>query len=155
MKALVIACVMAIAAPVLAQPTGSGTAGSGSAVIIQIPPDSDAPEVSAAASPSDVKLGARFTLFVTAVTYATGVEVNLREPVDLGGAFEVTTRVAEDKPRADGKHIREWQLEVYAWQLGELQVPPVAVDVHRRRSRESGRDQRGAGARERRAGRLG
>ena len=95
-------------------------------MIIQIPHDSEAPEVSAAASPSDVKLGARFTLFVTAI-YGSGVEVNLREPVELGGAFEVTKRVSSDTPRADGRHIREWQLEVYAWQLGELEVPPVAV----------------------------
>ena len=119
-----IACVLAAATPAFAQP--SPNAGSGSAITIDIPKDSEAPEVSAAASPSDVKVGARFTLFITAI-YADGVEVNLREPVDLGGAFEVTKRVSEDKPRADGKHVREWQLEVYAWELGDLQVPPIAV----------------------------
>lgn len=100
--------------------------GSGSAVIIQIPPDLNAPEVSAAASPSQMRLGERFTLFVTAV-FNDGVEVNLREPVDLGGGFEVTRRVSEDKLRGDGKHVREWQLEVRAWELGDLHVPPVAV----------------------------
>ncbi len=100
--------------------------GSGGPTIIQLPPDVSAPEVSAAASPTEVRLGARFTLFVTAV-YGDGVEVNLREPVELGGAFEVRRRVSEDHARADGRHVREWQLDVYAWELGELQVPPIAV----------------------------
>jgi hypothetical protein len=106
---------------------GSGSpAGSGSATVIQLPPDVNAPEVSAAASPSELPLGGRFTLYVTAV-FNDGVEVNLREPLELGGAFEVKRRVSEDKLRADGKHIREWQLDVYAWDVGELHVPPVAV----------------------------
>jgi hypothetical protein len=116
--------VMLAATPVWAQ--GSAGSGSGGPKIIQLPPDANAPEVTAAASPTEVRLGARFTLFVTAV-YGDGVEVNLREPVELGGAFEVRRRVSEDHARADGRHVREWQLDVYAWELGELQVPPVAV----------------------------
>jgi hypothetical protein len=100
--------------------------GSGSATIIQIPTDTEAPEVTAAASPSAVKLGDRFTLFVTA-TYGVGVEVNIREPVELGGAFEVRKKISSDTVRPDGRHVREWQIEVYAWELGDLQVPPVAV----------------------------
>jgi hypothetical protein len=107
-------------------PAYADGSGSGSAMVIQLPPDANAPEVSAAASPSEVRLGSRFTLFVTAV-FNDGVEVNLREPVELGGAFEIKRRLSEDKARADGKHVREWQLDVYAWELGELQVPPVAV----------------------------
>jgi hypothetical protein len=106
---------------------GSGTgsaAGSGSAVIIQLDPQ--APEVSAVASPTELKLGERFTLFVTAAM-DIGVEVNLREPVDLGGAFEVGKRVSEDRVRADGKRVREWQIELRAWELGDVRVPPVAV----------------------------
>ena len=59
---------------------GSNHVGSGSnAIVIIIPPDTEPPEVTAAASPTDIKLGDRFTLFVTA-TYQVGVEVNLREP---------------------------------------------------------------------------
>ncbi len=108
--------------------TGSGAggsaAGSGSAVIIQLDPQ--APEVSAVASPTELKLGGRFTLFVTA-TMDPGVQVNLREPVDLGGAFEVGKRVSEDRTRSDGKRVREWQIEVRAWELGDVRVPPVAV----------------------------
>jgi hypothetical protein len=85
-----------------------------------------APAVTAAASPSEVRLGARFTLFVTAV-YGSGVEVNLVEPVGLGQAFEVKRRTSENHERSDGQHTREWQLDVYAWELGDLMVPPVAV----------------------------
>lgn len=108
---------------------GSGSAtgsGSGSAIVIIIPPDVQAPEVSAAASPSVVRLGDRFTLFVTA-KHVPGVEVNLREPVDLGGDFEVKRRVSQDTTNADGTITREWQIEVYAWDIGDLRVPPLAV----------------------------
>ena len=108
---------------------GSG-AGSGSAKPppkIIIPVDVVPPEVSAAASPSVMRLGDRFTLFVTAV-YAAGDEVNLREPVEIGGELEVVKkRVAADKTRPDGKREREWQLEVYAWDIGEMRIPPLAV----------------------------
>jgi len=65
-------------------------------------------------------------LFVTAAM-DTGQEVNLREPVELGGAFEVGKRVSEDRVRSDGKRVREWQIEVRAWELGDLRIPPVAV----------------------------
>jgi hypothetical protein len=88
--------------------------------------DMFAPEVHASASPSQVRLGDRFTVFVTA-TFAAGVEVNLREPVDLGGTFEVRRRDSEDKARADGKRVREWQLDVIAWDVGDLQQPPIAI----------------------------
>ena len=107
--------------------TGSGSAsgsGSGSAIFIQIDPS--APEVSAVASPTELKLGGRFTLFITAAM-DIGQEVNLREPVELGGAFEVGKRVSEDRVRADGKRVREWQIEARAWELGDLRIPPVTV----------------------------
>ncbi len=109
--------------------TGSGSgSGSGSAspTIIQIPTDANAPDVSAAASPTTVTLGKKFTLFVTA-TFNAGVTVNLREPLELGPAFEVTRRVSEDKPAGDGRTTREWQVEVIAWEIGDVAVPPVAV----------------------------
>jgi hypothetical protein len=103
--------------------TGSG---AGSAVVIQLPPELGQPEVSAAASPADLKLGGRFTLFITA-TYGAGVEVNLPATVDLGDGFEVKRSSSEDHVRPDGKHVREWQLDVVAWDLGDLRVPPVPV----------------------------
>lgn len=73
-----------------------------------------------------LRLGEKFTLFIT-VTFANDVEVNLREPVELGGAFEVTRKNSENRTSPDGRKVREYQLEVYAWELGNLQVPPVAV----------------------------
>jgi hypothetical protein len=93
-------------------------------VIIQLDPE--APAVNAVAAPSELKLGGRFTLFVNAVM-EPGVEVNLREPMDLGGAIEIGKRVSEDRVQQDGKHVREWQIECRAWELGEVIIPPVAV----------------------------
>jgi hypothetical protein len=73
-----------------------------------------------------VSLGAHFTLYLTA-TFGAGVEVNLREPVDLGPAFEVRRRVSEDRPSGDGRTTREWQLDVTPWELGDLRIAPIAV----------------------------
>lgn len=123
-RALIAIALCAAASVASAQPAGS--AGSGAARTITIPLDAEAPEVSAAASPSDIRLGSRFTLFVTAA-YSPGVQVNLREPFALGPAFEVKKRVATDSVRPDGRYQREWQIEVFAWDLGDLLVPPVAV----------------------------
>ena len=103
----------------------TGPAGSG-AIVIPMTPELAAPDVKAAASPSQLELGRRFTLFVTA-TYGDGVEVNLREPVDLGASFEIAGRVSHDSRAADGRHVRQWQLSVIAWDTGDLEVPPVAV----------------------------
>lgn len=105
--------------------SGSGT-GSAAPIVIVIPEDVPVPDVSAAASPSAVRLGEKFTLFITA-TYATTVEVNLREPVELGGAFEVTRKSSENRKSPDGRNVREWQLEVIAWELGDIRVPQIAV----------------------------
>jgi hypothetical protein len=71
-------------------------------------------------------LGAQFTLFVTAA-YDGGVEVNLPEPISLGPGFEVLGHGSDDRVRGDGRHVREWQIQVRAWDLGDLQVPPVSV----------------------------
>ncbi|MEO6774703.1 MAG: hypothetical protein ABI467_17140 [Kofleriaceae bacterium] len=56
-----------------------------------------------------------------------GVEVNLREPMDLGGAIEIGKRVSDDHVQQDGKRVREWQIECRVWELGDVSVPPVAV----------------------------
>ena len=110
--------------PAPAQPDGGS--GAGSAVLLRIPTEAGAPQVNAAASPSVVRLGAHFTLFITA-TFAPGVEVNLREPLDLGAVFEVRRRLSEDRRTADGRITREWQIDVTPWELGDLQVAPIAV----------------------------
>ncbi|MFT3692546.1 MAG: hypothetical protein QM831_05345 [Kofleriaceae bacterium] len=103
--------------------TGSG-AGSGSAIIIQLAPE--VPEVSAAASPTELKLGGRFTLFVRATASPT-VETNIHEPLDLGGAFEVGKRVSQDHLEPDGRRTREWQIDVRVWEIGDVRIPGVTV----------------------------
>ena len=91
-----------------------------------MPPETAAPEVRALVAPGVVQLGDRFTLFVTAA-FGDGVEVNLREPLTLGDAFEVTRRVSVDSRRTDGRREREWQIEVIAWDLGDVVVPGLGV----------------------------
>lgn len=110
--------------------TGSGTA-SGSAPVYIDPADLlAAPELSAAASPSEVQLGGRFVLIVTAV-YDEGVTVILPASLDYGSSFEERKRSTTDKVRSDGKKIREWQVELLAWDLGELTLPPIQLSVIR------------------------
>jgi hypothetical protein len=123
----VVVAIACAAAPAHAQvPPPAQGGGSAAPTVIKPPLELGAPDVSAAASPTAVSLGTAFTLFVTAA-FDAGVEVNLREPMELGPAFEVRRRDVRDSVRADGKHVREWQLEVLAWELGDLAVPPVAV----------------------------
>ncbi len=112
--------------PDAARGSGSAAPGAGSAQRLRVPVEAGAPEVNAAASPTVVSLGAHFTLFVTAA-FGPGVEVNLREPLDLGPAFEIRRRLSEDRRGADGRTTREWQLDVTPWQLGDLRVAPIAV----------------------------
>ena len=95
-------------------------------MIIQLPTDANAPEVNASASPTSVRLGGRFTVFIEA-TFVDGVEVNLVEPLELGPSFEVRKKLTEDRPRADGKRTREWQLDVLAWDLGDLRIAPITI----------------------------
>lgn len=110
--------------------SGSGSgAGSGSSgpITLQLPPDIGMPEVRAVASPTIVKLGATFTLFVTA-SYGDGVEVNLRDRFELGSAFEIKPDKHDVEDRIEnGKHVREWQFQVIAWEVGDLRIPPIPV----------------------------
>ena len=73
-----------------------------------------------------MRLGGRFTLFVTAIL-DVGVEANLREPFELGPSFEIKRKDSRDTPRADGKKIREWQVDVLAWDLGDMTIPGIVV----------------------------
>ena len=110
--------------------SGSGSgAGSGSGtgpIVIQIPTDEAAPTVTAAASPTVVRLGGKFHVYVKA-TYGIGVVVNLSEPIQLGPAFEVLRKKSKDQPSGDGRTVREWEIEVNAWELGELVMPGIVV----------------------------
>ena len=134
MKRLALAIVLGASALAAAQPSGSGSAvGSGSGtgagsgpILLDLPTNIAAPQVSAAATPTVVRLGAPFTVVIRA-TYQQGVEVNLREPIDLGAIFEVKRKLSENKQVAGGLTTREWQLEVVAWELGDLTLAPIAV----------------------------
>lgn len=106
--------------------SSSGSADAGSAQLLKVPLASGAPEVNAAASPTVVSLGGHFTLFVRA-TFQAGVEVNLREPLDLGPGFEIRRRLSEDQHSAGGRTTREWQLDVTPWEIGDVQLAPIAV----------------------------
>jgi hypothetical protein len=118
---VVIAIALAIPRLALAQ-----DAGAGGQVYVDPSDILGAPEVTAAAMPSEVMIGTRFVLVITAA-YDEGVTVNLPTRLDLGPAFEELRRTSTDRARSDGKKIREWQIECLAWELGELQIPPVQV----------------------------
>jgi len=116
--AILAASALLVAAPAAAQ-QGSGT-------VVDAPFLLGAPEVEALASPTEVRLGQRFTLVVTAV-HAADVVVNLPEPLDLGAGFEAGRKLSSTHPRSDGRKVREWQIELVAWELGELAIPPIQV----------------------------
>jgi hypothetical protein len=116
----------AAAAAVVWSATAIAEDNQGSGKLLKIPLEAGAPEVNAAASPTVVNLGGHFTLFIRA-TFVPGVEVNLREPLDLGSAFEIRRRLSEDEHVAGGRTTREWQLDVTPWELGDLQLAPIAV----------------------------
>jgi hypothetical protein len=109
-----------------AAPGSDAGSGSSEGQLLKIPLAAGAPEVNAAASPTVVNLGGHFTLFIRA-TFAPGVEVNLREPLDLGAAFEIRRRLSEDERADGGRTTREWQLDVTPWELGDVQLAPIAV----------------------------
>jgi hypothetical protein len=119
-RALAAITMLALAGPAAAQgPDAAPT-------IVDAPYVLGAPEVTAVVSPAVVRLGEPFVLFVTA-SYGGDVRVNLPEPLALGAAFEAGRRVVDDRRRSDGRRIREWQIEVVAWELGDLRLPPVPV----------------------------
>jgi hypothetical protein len=116
----------AVALAVALTDSAAAQAPDAGPTIVDAPYVLGAPEVSAVVSPAVVRLGEPFVLFVTA-SHGGDVRVNLPEPLALGAAFEAGRRVVDDRRRSDGRRIREWQIEVVAWELGDLLVPPVPV----------------------------
>lgn len=117
------------AGPADAGRTDAGPADAGPAdpgLIVDLPLDADAPQVAAAAENGEAPLGAPFTVFVTATARA-GVQVSLRDPLELGAAFEVRRKLASSRPLADGGTAFEWQLELVAWEVGDLRIPPIPL----------------------------
>ncbi len=106
--------------------TGIVAAQPGSAVVVQPPLEAGVPEVSAAASPSVVRLGAPFTVFVT-IAFDPGVEVNLREPVDVGAAFEVRRRDSADSRARTASACASTSSSSSRGSSAISKLPPIAV----------------------------
>ncbi|MBC8077052.1 MAG: hypothetical protein H7Y32_13325 [Chloroflexales bacterium] len=64
---------------------------------------------------------------VYALLVAMALVIGLREPFELGGAFEVKRKLSENRKSSGGRTTREWQVEVIAWELGDLVMPGITV----------------------------
>lgn len=84
------------------------------------------PQASAAAAPSRVRLGDTLTLFIE-VVYDEKVTINLPATLDLDPYFEETRRSSADERRTDGTRKRTFQVQVRAWEVGDLRIPPIQV----------------------------
>lgn len=128
--AVLVLLVIAGAAVAVAQPApddaGVGQADGGplryDGPLIDVP----RPQASASASPSELQLGETLTLFVE-VVFDESVTVNLPSTLDLAPAFDELRRTSSDEVRRDGTRKRVYQLELRAWELGDLAVPPIQV----------------------------
>jgi hypothetical protein len=89
-------------------------------------PAPPAPSARAAVSAPEVELGRPFSLFVT-VDQEDGVEVNLPSSLGLGEFVEEVRRVANDRTLDDGTRVREFELQLIAWVIGDFQVPGIPV----------------------------
>ncbi len=84
------------------------------------------PQVSAAASPSEVRLGDKLTLFIE-VVYDEQVTVSVPSGLDLQPVFDELKRSSVDERRSDGTRKRIYQLQLQVWDLGDLRIPPIQV----------------------------
>jgi hypothetical protein len=128
--ALALALVCAAAGVAAAQDAGPPDGGAPDAGPIVVDgPDLAGmarPQASAAAAPSRVRLGDTLTLFVE-VVYDEMVNVNLPATLDLDPYFEETRRTSSDERRTDGTRKRTYQIQLRAWELGDLRIPPIQV----------------------------
>lgn len=123
---LTLVAVAALAAPAAAQ-GDAGAAPPDAAGPLTIPaPAPDAPEVRAVVSPDTVAIGEPFSLLVT-VTHPRGMQVNLPASLGFGEVFEEIRRENEARELADGRMVREFELAVMAWDVGDLEIPAVPV----------------------------
>lgn len=131
---LALAAAIGRGAVAVAQPAGDPDAGvaapgvDGGPVVVDGPGLTDVPrpQASASASPSQLQLGETLTLFVE-VVFDARVTVNLPSTLDLAPAFDELRRSSKDEVRRDGTVKRIYQLELRAWELGELQLPPIQI----------------------------
>lgn len=125
-----LALLVLAASPAAAQDAGPPDAGVPDAGPIVVDgPDllgMAKPQASAAAAPSRVRLGDTLTLFVE-VVYDEMVNVNLPATLDLDPYFEEVRRSSSDERRTDGTRKRTYQVQLRAWELGDLRIPPIQV----------------------------
>jgi hypothetical protein len=91
-------------------------------------PDPNAPTVGASLDHSSVHVGDRVSLTVSAVAKA-GIAVTLPPHLDLG-KLEILDRSDDDREGRDlgnGRRAHRFVLQVAAYELGDLEVPPIAV----------------------------
>lgn len=121
---------LALATSAHAQPTPDGgvPAPDGGPAAVDGPRlvDVSPPQVSASAAPSELPLGETFTLFVE-VVFDEQLTVNLPSTLDLAPLFDELRRTSRDEVRTDGTRKRIYQLELRAWELGDLTLPPIQV----------------------------
>jgi len=84
------------------------------------------PQVAGSASPSELRLGEKLTLFIE-VTYDDQVTVSLPSGLDLQPSFDELKRSSVDERRNDGTRKRTYQLQLQVWELGDLRIPPIQV----------------------------
>ena len=112
-----------------APPTGSADAAVGVLIPGLGQPGVAAPVAKAAVPASQVQLGRAFSVFIT-VTHDDGITVNLPASIEYGPGFEEPSearRSTEDRRRPDGTAVREFELELVAWSVGDLLLPPIPV----------------------------
>lgn len=147
---LTIAVACALAAPALAQPgpdagvdlDGGVAAGGGAAagdggvagdagpprIVIDGPTllGIGKPQVSASAAPTELRLGDKLTLFVE-VVFDEHVTVSVPSGLDLAPSFDELKRTSVEERRSDGTRKRTYQIQLQAWELGDVRLPPVQV----------------------------
>jgi hypothetical protein len=84
------------------------------------------PQASAYATPSQLQLGETLTLIVE-VVFDDRVTVNIPSTLDLAPAFDELRRASHDERRRDGTTKRVYELELRAWELGDINLPPIQV----------------------------
>jgi hypothetical protein len=91
-----------------------------------LPPDPEAPTVSARLDRTEGRVGDVFLLTITAV-HSRNVAVNLPSTLELG-AFTVLEKLPElDADLGNGRRKHDFQLKVAAYETGDLQLPGVEV----------------------------
>lgn len=130
-QGLLVCCValLALAAPLRAAddagPHAGPDAAAGAPIVVPAPPP-EAPSVVAVPSAREVELARPFYLLVR-VTHAPGVRVNLPAALELGPAIEERRRTDGVAEAGDGRVTRTFELELMAFDVGELIVPPLPV----------------------------